>query len=156
MTGFFRHLRSPRVRLQFRSLLTRPVIYGAVVQAVALNVYYWSSMQMTKDVFLVGLIGPVVAAILAAHDSEVVAAPTAGVLGLVPFFGAYLAYGAWTASAFEYVTATWMFAGYVAMTATWSLLLFGGFALFGIIAGWLIWLLKGYLATHWGVETFGK
>lgn len=145
MTALFRRLRSPRTRTRLRDLITRPVIYGSVVQVGALLVYYWWMSAMTKEVFLVVLLGPIVASILAEHDAEVVAAPTAGVLGVLLFFLVYLAYGAVFAADFEYAMATWVFAGFVAKTITWSFLLLGGVFLFGMIVGWLIWHLKRYV-----------
>lgn len=145
MTALFQRLRSPRTRTRLRDLVTRPVIYGTAVQAVALTVYYWWMGAMTKEVFLVALLGPIVASVLAEHDDEVAAAPTAGVLGVLVFFFLYLAYGAVFAADFEYVVATWVFAGFVAKTITWSFLLLGGVFLFGMIVGWLIWHLKWYL-----------
>lgn len=144
MTGLFRHLRNPRTRTRLRDLVTRAVIYGTVVQTVGLLAYYWWVGDMGKEVFLVALLGPIVSSVLAERDREVIAAPTAGVLGVVLFFLAYLAYGAVFAADFEYVVATWVFAGFVAKTITWSFLLLGGVFLFAIIVGWLIWLLRGY------------
>lgn len=144
MAGLFQYLRSPRTRLRLRNLFTRPVIYGILVNGVALSVYYFSSMSLGPYVFLVGLIGPFVTAVLSERDREVIAAPTAGVFGTILFFLVYLAYGASVASAYEYVTATWVFGGFVAMTVAWSFLLLGGFFLFGIVLGWLVWYAKGY------------
>ena len=115
MTGLFQYLRTPRTRSRLRDLVTRPVIYGTLVQGAALILYYWLMGQMTKEVFLVALIGPIVASILVDRDGEVVVAPTAGVLGVLLFFLAYLAYGAVFAADFEYVVATWVFAGFVAL-----------------------------------------
>ncbi|MFT4931318.1 MAG: hypothetical protein ACI91T_001193 [Natronomonas sp.] len=156
MTGLFRRLRSPRTRFRLRNLITRPVIYGSVVQAVALMAYYWWLGAMTKEVFLVGLIGPILTSVLAEHDDEVVAAPTAGVLGVLLFFLAYLAYGVVFAAEFEYVVATWVFAGFVAKTITWSFLLLGGVFMFGMIIGWLIWHLKRYVGRSGRSWTGGE
>ena len=144
MTGLFQYLRSPRTRLRLPRLVPRPVIYGILVNTVALSVYYFSAMNMGPHVFLVGLIGPFVTAVLSERDREVIAAPTAGVVGTVLFFLVYLGYGATVASAYEYATATWVFAGFVAMTIAWSFLLLGGLFMFGIILGWLVWYAKGY------------
>jgi len=156
MTALFQRLRSPRTRFRLRDLVTRPVIYGSVVQAGSLLVYYWVQGAMTKDVFLVGLIGPIVTSILAEHDEEVVGAPTAGVLGVLLFFVVYLGYGAVFASGYEYVVATWVFAGFVAKTITWSFLLLGGVFLFGMIVGWLIWHLKRYVGQTGRAGTGGE
>ncbi|MFW5938176.1 MAG: hypothetical protein ACOCSN_04455 [Halanaeroarchaeum sp.] len=143
MTALFRYLRTPRTRTRLRDLVTRPVLYGTAAQGAALVLYYWWLGRMTEEVFLVALIGPIVASVLSDRDAEVVSAPTAGVLGVLLFFLAYLAYGAVFAAGFEYVLATWVFAGFVAKTIAWSFLLLGGVFLFGIIVGWLIWYAKG-------------
>jgi hypothetical protein len=125
--------------------VTRPVVYGALVQGVTLTVYQWVAGHIGPEVFLVGMVGPIVAAVFSEIDAEVVAAPTAGVLGTFLFFGGYLAYGLVVASQFPYVRATWVFAQFVAMTIAWSFLLLGGFFLFGMIVGWLVWYGKTYL-----------
>jgi len=142
LTGY---LRSTRFPIRIRDFITRSVIYGSVIQGLAMTAYFFSTDGHGPMVFIVGLIGPVAAALLNDRRTGVVSAPLAGMIGTCLYFLVYLAYGAVISSQYPYVVATWQFAGYVAMAITQGIILIPAFGLFGTLIGKTIDLAKYYV-----------
>jgi len=90
---------------------------------------------MRPAVFAVGTSGPLIAALLTAPDAGWVDAPLAGVAGGCLYLLAVSGYGAYVASRFDYVTATWVFGDYVALAVSQGVMLLPAFAFFGLFVG---------------------
>jgi len=125
--------RTPNSRL--RDHLRPPVVYGGALQAAALVAFVGLELTMDPRVFLVGLAGPALAAVLTAPDAGWVDAPLAGVAGGCGYLLAILAYGGYVASDYPYVAATWVFGEYVGLALTHAIMLLPAFAFFGLFVG---------------------
>lgn len=132
--------RSPNSRL--RDHLRPPVIVGGLVQAVVMIVFTTLGDGMRPAVFAVGMIGPVVAAALTEPDAGWVDAPLAGLFGGCGYLLAILVYGAFVATGYEYVTATWVFGSYVTTTLSQAIMLLPAFVFFGLFVGAVVGGLK--------------
>ncbi|WP_058364879.1 hypothetical protein [Haloparvum sedimenti] len=138
-------VRSRAASSRLRDHVRRPVIYGAVVQAVTLLAFVGFASGMRPAVFVVGMTGPAVAAVLTVPDAGWVDAPLAGVLGGCVYLLSFLAYAAAVSARFEFVAATWVFAGYVATAITQAIMLLPAFVFFGLFVGGGI----GYAKASW-------
>ncbi|MFB6235386.1 MAG: hypothetical protein ABEH81_13220 [Halopenitus sp.] len=131
-------VRSHTPNSRLRDHLRPPVVYGALLQAAALIAFVGIELTMDPRVFLVGLIGPVLAALLTAPDAGWVDAPLAGVAGGCCYLLTVLAYGGYVASGFPYVAATWVFGEYVALALAHGIMLLPAFAFFGLFVGGIV------------------
>lgn len=138
-------VRSRAANSRLRDHVRRPVIYGALVQAVTLLAFVGLAPEMRPAVFVVGMAGPVVAAALTAPDAGWVDAPLAGVVGGCVYLLVFLAYAAAVSARLEFVAATWVFAGYVATAITQAIMLLPAFVFFGLFVGGAI----GYAKLYW-------
>ncbi|MGM0604273.1 MAG: hypothetical protein ACQETB_01235 [Halobacteriota archaeon] len=132
------YVRSHTPNSQLRDHIRPPVIYGSIVQAIALIGFVTFGTEMGPSVLLAGTAGPIVAAVMTVPDAGWVDAPLAGVVGCCLYLGAFLAYGASVASTYEYVPATWVFGGYVSTVLAQAIMLIPAFVFIGVVIGGVV------------------
>lgn len=138
-------VRSRATSSRLRDHVRRPVVYGALVQAAAMVAFVGLGSEMRPAVFVVGMVGPAVAAALTAPDAGWVDAPLAGVAGGCLYLLAFLAYAVVVSARLEFVAATWVFVGYLATAVTQAIMLLPAFVFFGLFVGGGI----GYAKARW-------
>ena len=141
-------VRSHTSNSRLRDHVRLPVIVGGLLQAVLLG-WYVVSYGTEPEIFAVGTVGPTVAALLTEPDAGWVDAPLAGVLGGCLYLLGVLVYGAYVASGFEYVLATWMFGEYITLALSQAVMLLPGFVFFGVVVGGII----GWVKLFWRRRT---
>lgn len=137
-------VRSHTENSRLRDHVRPPVIYGGLLQAVVLGGFVVSGIDMGPRIFAVGMIGPALAALLTAPDAGWVDAPLAGVFGGSLYLLGVLVYGAYVASGYEYVLATWVFGEYITLALSQAIMLLPAFVFFGVIVGGLVGWLKAF------------
>lgn len=125
--------RTPNSRL--RDHIRPPVVYGALLQAAAMIGFVAFGSEMSPVVFVVGMIGPVLAALLTAPDAGWVDAPLAGLAGGCLYLLAFLLYGVRVAIDYPYVEATWVFGSFVSTALSQAIMLLPAFVFFGVLVG---------------------
>ena len=134
-------VRSHTPNSRLRDHVRPPVIVGGLLQAILLG-WYVVSYGAEPVIFAVGAAGPTVAALLTEPDAGWVDAPLAGVFGGCLYLVGVLVYGAYVASGFEYVLATWVFGEYITLALSQAVMLLPGFVFFGVVVGGVIGWMK--------------
>ncbi|MEF8779140.1 MAG: hypothetical protein V5A46_00505 [Haloferacaceae archaeon] len=135
-------VRSHTTNSRLRDHLRPPVVYGGLLQAAVLGGFVAAGFEMQPRIFAVGMVGPALAALLTAPDAGWVDAPLSGVFGGCLYLLGVLAYGAYVASGYEYVLATWVFGEYISLALTQAVMLLPAFVFFGLIVGGVVGWLK--------------
>ena len=134
-------VRSHTSNSRLRDHVRLPVILGGLLQALLLG-WFVVNFGTEPEIFAVGTVGPTVAALLTEPDAGWVDAPLAGVFGGCLYLIGVLVYGAYVASGFEYVLATWVFGEYITLALSQAVMLLPAFVFFGVVVGGVIGRLK--------------